>query len=82
MRLKPTQGARGLGQRSVRSIDVARISQAGSKSDEEMAPMFESAESLDPAQFLMDLQVREATYRAALAAVTPAVQPSLAAFLQ
>jgi hypothetical protein len=77
-----TQGAGKHGQRSVRSLDVARISQAGSKSDEEMAPMFESAEPLDPAQVLMDLQVREATYRAALAALTQAIQPSLAAFLQ
>jgi hypothetical protein len=82
MNAKATQGAGNRGRRSVRNLDVARISQAGSKSDEEMAPMFESAEPLDPAQVLMDLEVRDATYRAALVALTQAIQPSLATFLQ
>ena len=82
MSTKATEGPGNLGQRSVRSLDIARISQAGSNSDEEMAPMFESADHLDPAQVLMDLQVRETTYRAALDAAIQVIQPSLVAFLQ
>jgi hypothetical protein len=65
-------------QRSVRSLDVARISQAGSNSDEEMAHMID----VDRAQGLMNLRARETTYQAALAAAAKAIPPSLAAFLQ
>ena len=57
-----------LGQRSVQCLDTARISQAGVNPDEEMTRL--------------DLQAKETTYRAALAAAAKALQPSLAAFLQ
>jgi len=37
MSAKATQGAGNLGQRSVRALDVARISQAGRNPDEEIS---------------------------------------------
>jgi FlgN protein len=57
-----------VGQRSVQCLDTARISQAGVIPDEEMTRL--------------DLQAKETTYRAALAAAAKALRPSLAAFLQ
>jgi len=73
-----TSGAGNLRQRSVWSLDVSRISQAGVNSDEEMAHMID----VDRAQVLMNLRALETTYQAALAAAAKAIPPSLVAFLQ
>jgi hypothetical protein len=73
-----TSGAGNLRQRSVRSLDVARISQAGINSDEEIAHTID----IDSAQVLMNLREKQTTYQAALAAAATAIPPSLAAFLQ
>jgi hypothetical protein len=82
------------GKRSVQTVDVARISQAGINSDEEIEMTTNPAEDVetrqnlsnvedvDLAQVLMNLQAQETTYQSALAAAAKAIQPTLAAFLQ
>ena len=79
--LRLVDQAGNLRQRSVRSLDSARISQAGINSDEEDEEMAHTIE-VDPAQVLMNLRAQETTYQAALAAAAKVIPPSLAAFLQ
>ena len=62
---------------SVRSVDSARISQAGVNSDEEITDVI-----ADQGRLMINLYAQAATYQSALAAAANAIQPSLAAFLQ